>query len=190
MSLVLSPLRRREVLAALGLLGLGGAVGPERLLAAGRGDTAAAADVLTAAEQAQVAAMAEGIIPATDTPGAIGAGVPAFVAMMVRDWLLPDEQITFRRGLGEWQAEARARYGKAFEDCRAQDQFALLTLWDKAASGAPLGGPKPPFAMFKALTIIGYYTSPTGQEQELGATMDAGLDDPKGPATFINLLQF
>jgi len=184
-SVMLSQMRRREILAALGAAGLAGAFWPERGLSVGQGN----GDSLTRPEQAQVAAMAEGIIPATDTPGAIGAGVPAFIAMMYRDWLLPAEQVAFRRGLAECQAEARAKYGKPFQACAARDQFALLTLWDKAASAAPQAGPKPPFAMFKALTIVGYYTSRTGQEQELGATMDAGLDDPKGPATFVNLVR-
>jgi len=185
MILAMSQMRRREVLAALGGAGLAGAVRLEgRTPSTDHGNP----DALTTQEQSLVAAMAEGIIPATDTPGAIGAEVPAFIAMMYRDWLLPAEQVAFRGGLTACQADAQAKYGKEFQACTASDQFALLTIWDKAASAVPPGGAKPPFAMLKALTIIGYYTSQVGQEQELGATMDAGMTDPKGPNIFINTL--
>lgn len=144
---------------------------------------------LSGSDKELIAAMAEGIIPATDSPGAIGAGVPDFVAMMYGEWLLPEEQDKFRSSLASWQAEARTKYGKDFADCSAADRLAMLSGWDAAAEKVPPGGAKPPFAMFKALTIAGYYTSQVGQEQELGITMDAGLDDPNGPATSVNMLQ-
>jgi hypothetical protein len=185
MSLAVSQIRRREVLAALGAAGLAGAFRLEgRTPSTAQGNP----DALTTQEQSLVAAIAEGIIPTTDTPGAIGAEVPAFIAMMYRDWLLSAEQVAFRGGLTACQADARAKYGKEFQACAASDQLALLTSWDKAASAVPPGAAKHPFTMLRALTIVGYYTSQVGQEQELGASMDAGLTDPKGPAIFINML--
>jgi hypothetical protein len=39
--------------------------------------------------------MAEGILPATDTPGARAAGVPDFIATLFNEWMLLEEQQAF-----------------------------------------------------------------------------------------------
>ena len=140
---------------------------------------------LSAEETALVAAMAEGIIPKTDTPGAIGAGVPQFIEMIFADWFMPDEQRQFRAGLRQMNEEARARFGRDFVRIPASQQLALLTAWDAASAqaGPPGGGAPHPFARLKTLTVVGYYTSQTGQDTELQATMDAGQDTPDGPVS-------
>lgn len=185
MSGIFQRLGRRELLAALGVCGIAVPFALRESSKSGSQET----PELTDPERSLVAAMAEGIIPATDTPGAIGAGVPDFLAMMFKDWLLPEEQAVFRTGLESYQADARRKFGKDYLSCSAAQQMALLTEWDKAASAVVPGAAKPPFAVFKALTIVGYYTSQVGQEQELGITMNPGLDDPRGPAISINVLQ-
>ena len=137
-------------------------------------------------EKALVAVMAEGIIPKTDTPGAIGAGVPQFIEMIFADWFMADEQRQFRAGLGQMNDEARTRFGKDFVRLAASQQLALLTAWDAAAAkaGAPgSGAPQHPFARFKTLTVVGYYTSQIGQDTELQAQMDAGQDTADGPVS-------
>jgi len=134
-------------------------------------------------EMALVAAVAETIIPATDTPGAIGAGVPDFIAMMYSDWMLPDEQVKFKSGLSEFEAQARQRFGRVFARCTPAQQVELVSAWDTAVMAHPPhpGQPKPPYALFKALTVVGYYTSKVGQEQELKTEMHAGQQVPGGP---------
>lgn len=181
------PVARRQLIFGAGLTAAvvlpAGIYGVPRLLAreagADRGDFL---PPLADAEKLLVAAMAEGIIPATDTPGAIGAGVPAFIAMLFADWMMKDEQEAFRTGLSAFDADARSRFGKHFVDCSAAQQLELLTGWDKAVAAARAAGGRdlPPFAKFKSLTLVGYYTSAVGQEQELQTTMDAGQDDPEG----------
>jgi hypothetical protein len=146
---------------------------------------AGAMDRLNAEEQALVAAMAEGILPATDTPGAVGAGVPAFIALMFSEWFLPEEQAAFREGLKTFDAISRAQFQRSFAQCSADQKMALLTQWDREAIQARTARqqPYPPFAQFKALTVAGYYTSEVGQNEELHTVLDAGESDPNGPVT-------
>jgi hypothetical protein len=149
-----------------------------------RGPSGAGAALrLDAKEQALVAAMAEGIIPATDTPGALGARVPDFMSMLFSEWFLQDEQSAFRMGLKTFDAASQARFGRSFSSCSQEQQMALLTEWNREAAAARSAGPPPypPFAQFKALTVVGYYTSEVGQNQELHTVLDAGERDPNGP---------
>lgn len=139
--------------------------------------------LLDASEMSMIALMAEGIIPQTDTPGAIGAKVPEFIAFIFARWFDPAEQAAFRHGLQSWQAECRAQFGKPFERCAPEQQTAMLTRWDAEAEAARASKAveMPPFARFKALTVFGYYSSAVGQNDELKAEMTAGQDSPHGP---------
>jgi hypothetical protein len=141
------------------------------------------ADQLTEKERALVAAMAEGIIPVTDTPGAQGAGVPAFIALLFSEWFLPEEQIAFRKGLQSFEAASQTQFKRSFVDLTPEQQLTLLNAWDREVARARTAGPPPypPFAQFKSLTVVGYYTSEVGQTQELHTVLDAGESDPDGP---------
>ncbi len=158
---------------AAGLIGAGGAQAAPGLTSTGEAP-------LTRQEFRLIAAMAEGIIPQTDTPGAIGAGVPEFFRTIFNDWFLKDEQIAFRASLKAYDDEARQRFAKAFVSCPAAQQSELLTEWDQKGVNMFVRPPHP-FGQFKKLTLHGYYTSQVGLEQELKATMDAAQDDPNGP---------
>ena len=54
---------------------------------------------MTNRELALIAAMVDGVIPATDTPGAVGAGVPEFLRNIFDNWFLEDQQVAFRKSL-------------------------------------------------------------------------------------------
>lgn len=176
---------RRQLLIALGLAGTvsTGIYGVSRLWAPAERRSAVPADTLLPAELALVAAMAEGIIPRTDTPGATDAAVPEFVALLFAEWFSQAEQSAFRAGLASFDAASRARFGREFTACTPPQQQALLIEWDDAALAARESGRAslPPFAQFKSLTVVGYYTSQVGQDQELQAILDAGENQPGGP---------
>jgi len=181
-------MNRRQLFIAAGLVSAvvipAGMYGIPRLFGDGRdGQLAGEAKPLDDAEVALVSAMAEGIIPATDTPGALEAGVGAFIAMMFSDWMTDDEQTAFRAGLKAFEADAHSRFGSTFAACSPAEQVQLLTAWDADVTARRNKGAKelPPFAKFKSMTVIGYYTSEIGQEKELKAEMDGGQDDPNGP---------
>src|SRR3989442_8773527 len=105
-------MNRREVL----LLLAGTGATPDALLAMGRavhkrarGGTLRA---LNAHQNETVAAIAELIIPKTDTPGAREAGVPAFIDVMLADWAGDDQRQMFTAGLGDMEGRAPGPFWK------------------------------------------------------------------------------
>jgi len=136
---------------------------------------------LDADERRLVDALAEGILPATDTPGARAAKVPEFIAMLFDEWMLADEQRAFRAGLGALEAECSRMKGRAFADCTPAEQLALLEQWDEVGSHAPPGPQAPYFRRFKSLVVTAYYTSEVGQVDELKIQFGAGQADATGP---------
>lgn len=114
---------------------------------------------LTAHAERTVAAAAERIIPATDTPGATAAGVTAFIDKMLADWHTPAERDRFLAGVPELDARCRASAGRDFIDCAEADQIAVLTALDTEATSA---ANEHWFATLKYLTVYGYCTSEAG----------------------------
>ncbi len=126
---------------------------------------------LTAGQLELVAVMADHIIPQTDTPGARAAGVQRFVDTLLSDHYPGPDRDRFLASLADVDARTRSRHGKAFVDCTADQQVALLTAMDEAAYPVASDAPRSPEAWFfhrmKELTLVGYYTSQIGATQEL-----------------------
>jgi gluconate 2-dehydrogenase gamma chain len=124
-----------------------------------------AASKLDESQQKLVVELAELIIPRTETPGAIDAGVPAFIDHIVSDWYTPVERAIFVEGL-----KVIAAAGPS------QRVAALQSLERQAASYVPSSGTSvfgkpdersPFFFKLKLLTVLGYYTSAVGATSEL-----------------------
>lgn len=120
------------------------------------------AGVFTAGQRALVSALSERVIPTTDTPGAIAAGVPAFIEKLLADWAMPDDKKPILAGLDAIEARSQQDYKVAAAKATPQQQDALLTLAmeDKIPGGADF------FEKFRQLVISGYYTSEIGITQE------------------------
>jgi hypothetical protein len=128
---------------------------------------------LTADEWALIGEVSELIIPTTDTGGALAAGVPDFVKMMLSDWFSESEREHFISGMHEFSAGASRKYGKQFGELTAsqRDQY-FGDLLATAEGGAT--APRTPFVvLMKRLTIFGYYTSELGATTELRQHMAA-----------------
>ncbi|MGH7476751.1 MAG: gluconate 2-dehydrogenase subunit 3 family protein [Longimicrobiales bacterium] len=173
-------MNRRELLRVLGSAGalpFLGALRPNDLLAAGEALHARAAGAgalsfryLTAAEGAVVTAMAEAIIPETDTPGATAAGVPQFIDLIFGEWYDEQEREAFRAGLRDIDARSTVAHGNPYMET---DEAARHQMLEGLESESVLlrGSnvrPAPFFATMKHLTLWGYYTSEVGAVQELG----------------------
>jgi gluconate 2-dehydrogenase gamma chain len=121
----------------------------------------------TAAEGQVVSRLADLMIPPTDTPGAVAAGVPQYIDTVVGQ--NPRQQAVFREGIVWLEAAALEAHQKKFLELREEMQVAMLTPLCAAADSGSLDVPGVRFfSAVKNLTADGYYTSYAGLVQELG----------------------
>ena len=125
---------------------------------------------LDAQQSELVATIADLIIPTTDTPGARAAGVHQFIDLTLAEWLDAADRDRFLAGLADVDARAQSAYGAPFIQCSAPQQTALLRALDNDF-----------FQMMKRLTLVGYYTSEIGANQELHYQIIPGRYDPCYP---------
>lgn len=118
--------------------------------------------VFTPAQRALVTALSERVIPTTDTPGAIAAGVPAFIEKLLADWARPSDRVPILAGLDAIEARSLQDHKISAAQATPAQQDALLTLAmnDQLPSGRTF------FEAFRQLVITGYYTSEIGMTQE------------------------
>jgi hypothetical protein len=129
-----------------------------------------------------VIAMAEIIIPATDTPGATAARVNEFMDFILADWATEQERVHFLAGLDNVDTQCSALFGKTLLESSALQQTTFLRSLDEAVdwlheSDRIRDGAFPNsrdtqlhgdfFRVFKYMTLYGYYTSEIGFTQEL-----------------------
>ena len=137
-----------------------------------------------------MAAIAEHILPETDTPGARAAGVHRFIDALLAESYAAPERKRFLEGLAEVDARAARASGRPFLQCAAADQRVLLEQLDGEALASPpillsttwrggtRDGPAVPFfRTMKELTLVGYYTSEIGATRELHHTAVPGRYD-------------
>ena len=192
------PMNRRQAALTFGALWTTLAVPAGAALAQGVTTLTWTPKALTATQARTLDAVAELIIPATDTPGAREAGVPAFVDQAVADYCIPADAQAVRAGLDRIEADARAAHGAAFTALTPAQQTALLARYDAEAPTprgttadvgrgdtetglsnrialfeAPRG--RPFFVVLKELVTVGYFTS------KLGATKAVRYDPTPGP---------
>jgi hypothetical protein len=128
-------------------------------------------------QNATVTIISEIIIPQTNTPGAKAARVNEFIDLILTEWYDEEEKSIFLTGLTNVDSRARDLFGKDFGECGEKSQFEILQALDDEVATARAdvrrGSSRrlPPernfFFMIKQLTLIGYYTSQIGFEQEL-----------------------
>jgi hypothetical protein len=112
------------------------------------------------------------VIPTTDTPGAVKAGVPAFVDLALAHGLRGSTPADRARVERDLDAFAGGRFA-ALSPAR---QFEMLERLDKAAFER--GAPPSPWTRMKALILIGYYTSEIGSSKELHYELVPGRWEP------------
>jgi len=160
--------QRREILRRVAWM-LGGAVSAPAALAILQGCSAKEAvpgaeawtpRFLEGRQADIVSAIADVIIPKTDTSGALDAGVPAFIDSIMADVYPKDAQERFSTGINEFETAAGAG-GKAFLD---QDVTQRAATVQKAIDAALTGEhkDKPFILVARELTLLGFFTSRVG----------------------------
>ena len=132
-------------------------------------------------QAATVKAMAEMILPRTDTPGANDVGACEFIDLILTEWYDDSERSQFLKGLADVDAHAQSLFGKDFVACSSQQQAEILiALGEKMiAETGVRRNPRPargdwesrssenPYSMLRRLTLTAYYTSEAGATEEL-----------------------
>lgn len=101
-----------------------------------------------------VESIANCILPATETPGALDVGVPAFVDLMLQEAYNSEEQALFLSGLTSIDEMGQEKYQKVFNDCTLEEQTTLLSQMENESTSSPSF-----IRMVKELTLLGYFTS-------------------------------
>jgi hypothetical protein len=122
--------------------------------------------LLSREEWQMTGVIAELIIPATDTPGALAADVHGFIDHYLAECVGKQEQQEFANGLNTINTIAQKQFHKMFLSCRHAQQVQLLTAIEKTALGFTTAD-NAFFKFFKSLTLLGYYTSEPGATREL-----------------------
>jgi gluconate 2-dehydrogenase gamma chain len=151
---------RREAIRRAALLA-GVALSPAWLIAVDQAARPAApGSRLTAAQAAIAGAVADRILPRTDTPGAVDVGVPAFIDLLYGEFMTPAEQKMLTDGLENVDAAAKAAHGGAFTTLTADRQDTVLRTIARAEESKDQGF----FRLIRSATVLGYFTSePVGR---------------------------
>ncbi|UPG94738.1 gluconate 2-dehydrogenase subunit 3 family protein [Luteibacter aegosomatissinici] len=164
-------MNRREWLKSMSALAVGAIAGPSLLAvfdahAASQKPTAKP-EFFNPAQYSLVGAVSDIVIPRTDTPGAVDAGVPLFMDQLFKAVYAKADQ---KRYLDAMAAFDKAG-GKPFLQLDAAQQKALVTKLHTEALGVPKGGKPAPAADFvmmtKKLTMLGFFLSQPGCTQVL-----------------------
>jgi gluconate 2-dehydrogenase gamma chain len=142
---------------------LGGAAALTRFTRKGATETGAEGPVLSGNQFMLLEQVADTMIPATDTPGALAAGVPAFVRDMLTDWASAGTRTEITAVLDAIERQAWAQLGAAFLELPPERRLSVLRRFDEDA----LSRQDPAYAKFKYLVLVGYYQSEIGATQEL-----------------------
>lgn len=115
---------------------------------------------LTNDEVSLVTAIADIIMPTTDTPGAIDVNVPEFIDLMLKDNFSPGEQQAFKEGVLTFVKSVDNDYSTQFEKCDEEEKIKIITEEEQRSLEHFQGTYQRTFYMMvKELTILGYFTS-------------------------------
>jgi gluconate 2-dehydrogenase gamma chain len=107
--------------------------------------------------------VADVMIPPTDTPGALAAGVPEFIRQMLADWASRQTHAQILAVLDTIEKQAWNRFGAPFLALPAERRLEVL----RAVDAESVARQDAAYGKFKWLVLVGYYHSEPGATQEL-----------------------
>lgn len=162
-------LTRRDIIQNLAVL-LGASALPASALAAVRG----AAPALPVPTFRLLTAVADALMPRTDTPGAVDAGVPDLFDALLTNWAAPATRTAVLAALNAIDAAAGPR---GFVALPAKERTTLLAAHDAAHFAEPA------YNRLRELLLVLYYCSEPGATVELRYEHAPGAYEPSLPIT-------
>jgi hypothetical protein len=164
-------MNRREWLKSMSALAIGAIAGPSLFAVfdahAESQKPDAKPQFFDPAQYSLVGAVSQIIIPRTDTPGAVEAGVPLFIDQLFKAVYAKPDQARYLTAMAAFDKAG----GKPFMQLDDAQRKALVTRLHAEALAVPKGGKPAPAADFvlmsKKLTMLGFFLSQPGCTQVL-----------------------
>jgi hypothetical protein len=149
--------------------------------------TKGASRFLDASTFALLGAVADTIVPRTDTAGAIEAGVPASFDSLLANWASPQHRYELSQSLAKIDGAARQDHSAGFVDLPPAVRTLLLSAYDAStlepARHAGRTASDPGYKRLKELIVTLYYLSEPALTQELSYVHVPGQWKPSIPVT-------
>lgn len=186
---------RRELLKMVALATGGVVIGGEIFLTGCKSkDAAVAGTTFSESDIAFLDEVAETIIPKTATAGAKEAEVGKFMTVMVNDCYEEPDQKIFHEGMKKLDDACKKMHGHGFMKADGGHRKELLISLDNEAKDymktKKKEDPNHYFTMMKQLTLLGYFTSKPGLEQnfnyqQVPGKYDGAVPYKKGDKLFV-----
>jgi glucoside 3-dehydrogenase (cytochrome c) hitch-hiker subunit len=175
-------MERRELLRALASAAALTALSPDKTLAAWSRVASGIPlpNELSKAHLALVRAIADTIIPRTDTPGATDVGVHKFVDVIVNEYLTDTERTAALAGLDAIDARVRTESNVAFAELSAEKRSAMIDSFEKGDRNVE---PSRTYWRLKGLVVHGYFTSEPVMRDVLKVSVMPGKFEGAAPVT-------
>ena len=175
-------MERRELLRALASAAALTALSPDKTLAAWSRVASGVplSNELSKAHLALVRAIADTIIPRTDTPSATDVGVHKFVDVIVNENLPDAERTAGLAGLDAIDARARTESNVAFAQLSAEKRSAMIDSFEKGDRSVE---PSRTYWGLKGLVVHGYFTSEPVMRDVLKVSVMPGRFEGAAPVT-------
>lgn len=169
-------MQRRDILKALGAAAALAALPEHEALAAWArlGSRLGFAGTLSAGQLALIGAIADTILPRTDTPSATDVKVPAFVDVVVSENYTDNQRAAFMNALPQLEAALRGLDGASFVSMNPELRAVALGAVERANRQQQ---PHATYWRLKGLVIHGYFTSEPVAKQVLHYNMMPGRFD-------------
>lgn len=186
---------RRELLKIVALATGGAVIGGEFFLAGCKNpDAPVVSPGFTKDDIAFLDEVAETIIPKTSTAGAKEAETGKYMTVIVNDCYSESDQKVFHEGIKKLDDACNKMHKHSFMKADAEQREELLVSLDKEVKEymktKKSEDPNHYFQMMKQLTLVGYFTSKPGVEQNFDYKMvpgrfDGAMPYKKGDKLFI-----
>ena len=107
-----------------------------------------------------ISAIADIILPKTETVGALDVHVPEFIDLMLRDCFSLEEQNAFREGLSSFMIDVDDEFSNTFEDCTPDEKIKIIEAEEvRSAEQFEKTNNKTFYQTVRELTLLGFFTS-------------------------------